>query len=680
MIETSRQPASQPLAAATVLPTACPLDCPDSCSLDATIAGGKLERLEGSRKNPVTAGYICSKVRNFGRHVYGPDRLLHPAVRIGGKGEGRFENVSWPEAYELMAAKIRQTVAEHGAEAILPFNYGGSNGLLTDGLLDARLFRRLGTSRLAHTICAAATSRAAVGLYGKMPGVAYDDYPQAKLIVIWGANPSGSGIHLVPFVLEALEKGARLVVIDPRRTQLAKKADIHLQLRPGTDLPLALAIHNWFFREGKADLAFLEQHATGVEVFRQKAAAWTIEAAAAECGLAAAQVEAFARLYAESSPAVLRCGWGQERNRNGGSSTAAILALPAVAGKFQRRAGGYTASNSGAWGFDSGKVIAAEEPATRLINMNRLGKVLAAEEDPVKLLFVYNANPLATVPDQVQVEKGLRREDLFTVVFDQVKTDTAFYADLLLPATTFLEHHDLKKGYGAYALQPVRPVIAPCGEAKPNLEVFRELIHRLGLNREGDLESPEELQQAFLGQGSIDEKGRQDFADNAIATPAGGRHPVQFVDSFPRTEGRKVHLHPPALEEEALGGLYVYKKDPASQETPLALISPAHAKAISSNLAQLIKKEAELEISPVDAHARGIQNGEEVRVWNALGEVRCKVKVTTDQRPGVVELPKGLWRRHTRNGMTSNALCPDGPTDLGDGAVFNDARVQVAKA
>jgi anaerobic selenocysteine-containing dehydrogenase len=670
---------SEPIQTSATLPTACPLDCPDSCSLDATVVGGRLEKLEGSRTNPVTAGYICSKVRNFGRHLYGPDRVLSPALRVGAKGEGRFRDISWPEAYELMAGKFRETVDKHGAEAILPFNYGGSNGLLTDGLMDSRLFRRLGTSRLAHTICAAATSRAAVGLYGKMPGVAYDDYPEAKLIVIWGANPSGSGIHLVPYVLEALERGARLVVIDPRRTQLAKKADIHLQLRPGTDLALALALHHWFFSEGKADLAFLAEHATGVEAFRQKAAAWTVAAAAEECGIAAAQVEAFARLYAESSPAVLRCGWGQERNRNGGSATAAILALPAVAGKFKVRAGGYTASNSGAWGFDSGQVIAAEEPATRLINMNRLGKVLAAEEDPVKLLFVYNANPLATVPDQVQVEKGLRREDLFTVVFDQVKTDTALYADLLLPATTFLEHHDLKKGYGAYALQPVRPVIAPCGEAKPNVEVFRELIHRLGLARPGDLETPEELQQAFLDQGSIDDQGRQDFAASAIATPAGGRHPVQFVDSFPRTPDRKLHLHPPALEQEAVGGLYVYKKDPASREAPLALISPAGSKTVSSSLAQLLKKEAELEMSPQDAAARGIRSGEEVRVWNELGEVRCKVKVTADQREGVVELPKGLWRRHTRNGATSNALCPDGPTDLGEGAVFNDARVEVAR-
>ncbi len=450
-----------------ILHTACPLDCPDSCSLDATVHEGRLESLEGSHTNPVTAGFICSKVRHFSRHLYGKERLLHPAVRVGAKGEGKFRDITWDEAYDLLEGQFRQTLEQHGGEAILPFNYGGSNGLLSDGLLDSRLFRRLGSSRLAHTVCAAATSRAATGLYGKMPGVAYEDYPKAKLIVLWGVNPSASGIHLVPYVLEALEQGAKLVVIDPRRTPLAKKAHLHLQLRPGTDLPVALAIHNWLFQNGHADQAFLAQHASGVEPFRERAAAWSLEAAAKECGVPEEQLEAFAQLYAESSPALLRCGWGQERNRNGGSATAAILALPAVAGKFAIRAGGYTASNSGAWGFDSEALVNAKEPATRLINMNHLGRVLESQENKVHLLFVYNANPVVTVPEQKRVEKGLKREDLFTVVFEQVMTDTAHYADLILPATTFLEHRDLKKAYGAYALQPVRPVVAPVGESKP---------------------------------------------------------------------------------------------------------------------------------------------------------------------------------------------------------------------
>lgn len=672
----SADPASADPASA-VLPTACPLDCPDSCSLDATVAGGRLVKLEGSRRNPVTAGYICSKVRNFGRHLYGPERLLQPAVRVGPKGSGQFRPVSWDQAYTLAAEKIRDTVARFGAPAVLPFNYGGSNGMLSDGMMDARLFRRLGASRLAHTVCAAAASRAAVGLYGKMPGVAYEDYPLAKLIVVWGANPSGSGIHIVPYILEALEQGARLVVIDPRRTPLAKKAHLHLQVRPGADLPLALALHRWLFAEGHADLAFLAEHTTGSEELRRKAEPWTFAAAAAESGVPEADLEAFAKLYAASSPAVIRCGWGLERNRNGGSATAAILALPAAAGKFGIPGGGYTASNSGAWKFDSGALIGDPEPSTRLVNMNHLGRVLAAQEDPVKLLFVYNANPLATIPDQVQVEQGLQREDLFTVVFEQVMTDTALYADLLLPATTFLEHHDLKKGYGAYAIQPVRPVLAPLGEAKSNLEVFAELIRRLGLERPGDLERPEELEKAFLAQKALDDPGRASYAAAAIAAPPTGLRPIQFGDSFPFTADRKAHLHPEALANEAVGGLYVYKKDPATAAAPLALISPASAKTVSSSLGQLIQKEAELEMSREDAAARGLQSGQEVRVHNHLGEVRCRLKISAEQRPGVVELPKGLWRRHTRNGMTSNALCGDGPTDLGDGAVFNDARVEV---
>ena len=667
-------------ATTTLLESACPLDCPDSCSLEIRVRDGKLEKLDGSHKNPVTAGYICSKVRQFGKHVYGEERLLRPALRVGPKGEGRFRDISWEEAYSLLVERFEKTREEHGGEAILPFNYGGSNGLLTDGLLDFRLFRRLGTSRLAHTVCAAATTRAAVGLYGKMPGVSYEDYPQAQLIVIWGANPSASGIHLVPYVLEALENGAKLVVIDPRRTALAKKAHLHLAIKPGTDLPLALALHNWLFSENRADLDFLAKHATGVEEFRQRAAAWTFESAAAECGIKAEQIEKFAKLYADTSPALLRCGWGQERNRNGGSATAAILALPAVAGKFGVPAGGYTASNSGAWAFQSDELIRAPEQTTRLINMNRLGRVLEQEgADAVRMLFVYNANPLATVPEQQRVEQGLRREDLFTVVFEQVMTDTALFADLLLPATTFLEHHDLKRAYGSYSLQPVRPVIAPCGEAKSNVEVFAELIRRLGLRQEGDLETAEDLQEAFLAQDTVSEEGREVFRQQGFAEPKSGRHPVQFIDVFPRTPDQKVQLFPPDLAAEAIGGLYVYKADPATYEMPLALISPASGKLISSTFGQLLKSEAELEMNPVDAHARGLENGAEVRVFNELGEVRCKLKITTDPRPGVVELAKGLWRRHTRNGATSNSLCHDGPTDLGDGAVFNDARVQVAR-
>jgi anaerobic selenocysteine-containing dehydrogenase len=351
-----------------------------------------------------------------------------------------------------------------GAEAILPYYYGGSNGLLTQNTNDAELWRRFGTSRLATTICAAPTGAANLGLYGKMAGVVYQDYPHAKLIILWGVNPSASGIHLIPFIKEAQAAGASLVVIDPRTTSLAKRADLHLAVRPGTDLPVALALHRAMFEEGHADRAFLDAHTHGAERLREAASPWTIERAAGEAGIDPAALRQLADLYVTSSPALVRCGWGLERNRNGGNAAAAVLALPSVGGKFGVRGGGFSMSNSLAFGLKSAAWIDTPEPATRLVNMNHLGRALLDYSDPpVQMLFVYNCNPLATAPDQNRVLQGLQREDLFTVVFEQVHTDTARFADVVLPATTFLEQYDIAKSYGPITLQLVRPVIEPCG-------------------------------------------------------------------------------------------------------------------------------------------------------------------------------------------------------------------------
>ncbi|HEX4954519.1 MAG TPA: molybdopterin-dependent oxidoreductase [Thermoanaerobaculia bacterium] len=659
--------------------TYCPLDCPDSCSLTVQIEDGRLTKLDGDHRNPVTAGFICTKVRHYPEHVYGPHRLRQPALREGAKGQGNFRPVSWDEALGRIAERIGEARHRWGGEAILPFFYGGSNGLLTQGAADARLFRRLGSSRLARTVCAAPTTRIASAFYGRMPGVAYPDFAEAKLIVIWGQNPSASSIHLVPYVLEAQKRGARLVVVDPRRIPLATKADLHLALRPGTDVAVALALHRHLFTSGAADRAFLSTHAHGAEELERRASPWTFERAAEVSGVPAADLEQLARLYAESSPALVRCGWGPERNRNGGSAVAAILALPAVGGKFGVVGGGYTMSNSGAWNLDASAAVAAAEPATRLINMNHLGRTLLEEEDPpVGVLFVYNANPLATLPDQERVRRGLAREDLFTVVFDAVHTDTARYADVLLPATTFLEHEDLSRGYGSYVAQRSRPVIEPVGEARPNHAVFLELVHRLGLYRPGDVEDLDGFARAALERNGRAEEIAASFAARGLAETDPVR-PVQMVNVFPRTSDGKIHLLPPELDREAPAGLYGYQSDPATEARPLALISPATSRTVSSTLGELDRRTIPLEMHPDDAAARGLTDGEVVRVWNELGEVRCLLKVSREVRPGVVFLPKGLWSHHTLNGLTSNALTPDTLTDVAGGACFNDARVEVGR-
>ncbi|NOT28873.1 MAG: molybdopterin-dependent oxidoreductase [Planctomycetes bacterium] len=654
----------------------CPLDCPDTCSLDVTVEEGRVTRIDGNHKNPLTEGYICGKVRAYAEHVYHPTRLLHPLVRELGskKGAASFRQASWDEALALIAARLRSLRDERGGESILPCYYGGSNGKFTQDSSDAALFRRLGASKMHRGLCAAATTAASVGLYGGMPGIPLPDYAHARLIVVWGTNPHATGIHFVPFVRRAQAAGAKLVVLDPRATKLALASDLHLALRPGTDLPLALALHRWLFETGRADLAFLARHARGADELRRRAAPWTIARAAEVCGLEPQVIERFARLYAETSPAALRCGWGPERNRNGCSAIAAILALPAVAGKFGVRGGGYTMSNGRA--FPLNPVVAEPEPATRTINSNQLGRALLEQRDPeIAALFVYNANPLATFPDQERVRRGLAREDLFTVVFDQVMTDSARFADVVLPATTFLEHAELRNGYGALALQYAEASIEPLGEARANYAVFAELIERLGLARPEDDFTPLGMLRTVVGS---DEAARA-LASDGIAFPPCGEHPVQFVDVFPRTSDQKIQLVPASLDAEGEQPLYAYRDDPADARHPLALISPATEKLISSSLGELLTRAQPLSIHPDDAQARGISEGDSVRIWNALGEVVTHAHLDPRLRPGVVQMNKGLWSHHTQNGATANALAPDTLTDRAGGACFNDARVEVAR-
>ena len=660
----------------TVVDTACPLDCPDSCSLAVTVGKGRIVRIDGSALNTPTAGYICAKVRKFGERVYGEARLQYPAVRTGRKGQGHFRRVSWDGAIELIAARMLEVRDQWGGEAILPFSYGGSNGLLTQDTLDAVLFRRFGASRLARTVCAAPTGAAAQALYGKMPSVTYEDYADARLIILWGVNPSASGIHLVPYVRDAQKSGARLVVIDPRSTPLARQADLHLSPRPGSDVAIAMAIHRYLFEAGFADAGFLAQHTKGADRLRARAAEWTFDRAADVSGVPEAAIQRLAEDYACTSPALIRCGWGVERNRNGGNAAMSILALPAVAGKFGVRGGGYSMSNSGAW--DIARPWLGPDAPTRIVNMNTLGRALLEYTDPpVKALFVYNCNPVATMPDQQRVLEGMAREDLFTVVFDQVMTDTAAFADVILPATTFLEAYDFARAYGPLSLQLVRPVIEPVGESRSNPDVFGDLARRLGLldgtEPENELDMLVQLFKSLPGS-----VGTQMEATGRAEPPCGFR-PVQFVDVMPKTFDQKIDLFPAALHAEAPLGLYSYQPDPATAQFPLTLISPSSDRTISSTLGELQRPPVSLLMHPADAASRALADKDPIRVFNELGEVQCAVKIESTIREGTVSLPKGLWRKSTWNQMTSNVLVPDSLTDIGAGACFNDARVQVAR-
>jgi anaerobic selenocysteine-containing dehydrogenase len=428
------------------------------------------------------------------------------------------------------------------------------------------------------------------------------------------------------------------------------------------------------FERGRADEQFLSTHTTGAAELRRAADAWTIQRAATEAGVPVRDLETLAEWYGTISPAVIRSGWGQERNQNGCSSTMAILALPAVAGKFGVRGGGYTMSNSKAWGIDQEALIDVPQTAKREVNMNELGKALTeTQATPVSVLFVYNCNPLATMPNQNLVRRGLERDDLFTVVYEQVMTDTAAYADVILPATTYFEHYDIAKGYGAYHLQVVQPVIAAVGEARPNHEVFRELGARLGLSEAGD----------EIGETGalIDALPRMPgplaaaLAEGQPAPAPGQGRPIQFVHVLPKTPDGLAHLYPATLA--ATGVLYRYQPNPGTSAYPLALISPASEHTISSTLGELRPGVARVKIHPDDAAPRSISEGDTVRIFNAQGEVHCEASVTPETRSGTLSLPKGLWARSTLNGSTATALAPDTLEAFSGGACFNDARVQI---
>lgn len=656
--------------------TNCPMDCPDTCALEVGVEGGRVSRIAGARDAGVTDGFICTKVARFARRVYHAERVLHPLRRVGAKGSGAFERVSWDDAIAEITQRFRQVRDRWGGEAILPYHYGGSNGLLTDECLDRLYFARLGASRLAKTVCAAPTTAVAVGMYGKMPGVAYEDYPRAKCILVWGMNPKASSIHLVPLLREAKRNGAYIAVIDPRRNFSRREIDLHLPVRPGTDLPLALGLIRRWVEMGALDRGFLDAHTVGAEALLVRAMEWPLERTAEVTGLPADDVERLAIHYAEAHPALIRCGWGVERNRNGGQAVAAILAMPALLGKFGVRGGGYTMSNSGAARAAVDGVLGHVPWETRIINMNHLGRCLNDPPDPpIKALFVYNSNPAVTVPDQNAVLRGLAREDLFTVVLDQVKTDTAAHGDVVLPATTFLEHWDLRVSYGNYVVAGVRPVIAPSGEARSNAEVFGALGRAMGWRDAPFAWDGAELLARVaptvqLGARSGDAERFREGGWQRFDFP--GETPVQFETVHPRTPDAKVDLTPAPLGPRP----YVYEPV-ADARFPLALISPGSSRMISSSLGEYNYPELTVTVNPADAASRGIGDRQMVRVFNDLGEVRCRARVSDVIRRGAVSMPKGAWRRASANGRTSTALCPDHVNVVGGGACFNDALVEI---
>jgi anaerobic selenocysteine-containing dehydrogenase len=667
----------------------CPLDCPDTCSLTVTVEDAKIVQIRGSRANPYTDGVLCAKVpKAYPEFVHGERRLRTPLRRIGGRGEGRFAPISWDEALDIIHERISAVIAEHGPQAVLPLNYGGPHGLLAAGSMDLRFFHRMGASLLDRKpLCGGIRTEAWVGTLGTVAGIRPEQVEHSKLIVAWGNNVTWSNLHLTPIINRARRAGAKVVVVDPRRIKIAEQADLHLALRPGTDVVLAWAVAAELERRGALDRAFIERWVSGFEEFMALARPWTIERAAETCGLAVADVARFAEWYATLAPAAISVGNGLERNRNGGSGIRAIFALPALAGKFGVAGGGLVNGASFAFPKTPAKLQRPDlvPPGTRTINIVDVGTHLTEPtlSPPIKAMIIYTHNPVVVHPDQNRMRRGLEREDVFLAGIEVAMTDSMRYCDVVLPACTHFEHDDIFAAYGQHWLQRAEPVIPPQGQALSNMEIFRRLAARFGYTeacfRATDLELIDDaIDGADARLGGVSPSRLP--TDRALAMTVKGEDAMLFKNVFPNTASGKVELVSPYLEKKYGARLPSYRT--LSSTFPLTLITPASDQRITSTFGGTTSNDGipPLEIHPDDARPRGLRDGQQVRVWNELGEVQLPLRITTDVPRGVVSSLKGAWFRTSDNLQTVSALAPATHADLCGGACYNDARVDVAPA
>jgi anaerobic selenocysteine-containing dehydrogenase len=636
------------------LTTSCPLDCPDTCTLSVTVENGRLTAVDAAPGNPLTQGFICQKVSRHAQRVYAPERVLTPLVRTGRKGDAEFRTATWDEALDLVVERIERAIAEDGPASVVPWIYSSSAPALQTVLV-SRFFAMLGASEVDDTICAATQGKAWDEMFGEMLSADPLDVVHARLVVVWGANPAVSNTHFPPLVRRAQQDGARLVVVDPRRTPMAKRADVHLAPRPGTDVALALGIARELGSTKRLDHAFLAEHALGIDAFLAAAEPWTLPRAAQVSGVDEASIASFVELLSQVRPAYFRVGWGLERTRNGGSACAAVFALPVLTGQFGTLGAGILASTASGSALTYRRVDTPEAP--RVLNMNHLGRYLtgASIDPPVRVLFVIGANPAVSAPEQQLVLEGLAREDVFTIVHEQVLTDTARYADVVLPATTHFEVADVTRSYGSFTRHTMPAVIERVGESRTNNELAAALAARAGFD--ADLFPP------ALG-------GSAQRAVGAEVTRAEGTT-VQFRDTFP--DGGRVRL-------AGIDEIDVPRYQPLASRYPLQLISPASPRTINSMFGEFQGPDPVLRMSPSDAHERDLSDGDAVRVFNGRAELVTILVVDPDLIPAVVTMPKGLWRRSIAGGLTANAFAPDALSDLAGGACFNDARVEVERA
>jgi anaerobic selenocysteine-containing dehydrogenase len=658
-----------------------------------TVEQGRATRIAGDPDHPVTQGFLCTKVSKYLERTYHEDRLQSPQIRVGNKGEGRFRRATWDEALEYIAENLQRIIDEDGPQAILPYSYAGTMGLIQGEGMDRRFFHRIGASLLDRTICASAGAEALNVTYGTRMAPDPQDIVHAKLILLWGTNTLTSNPHLWPFVREAKKNGAKTICIDPLRTRTAAASDEHIAIRPGTDAALALSMMHVLFRDELHDLAYLSEMTIGWEELRERVLRDYAPARVAEiCRLDMATIESLAHRYAEARPSFIRLNYGLQRHAGGGSAVRAISLLPAITGAWNDVGGGAMLSTSGTFSKLDTKSLHRPDlihPGTRTINMSRLGEALTQIGDPpVKAMICYNSNPAAVAPDRENVLVGLRREDLFTVVLEHFQTDTADYADVLLPATTQLEHEDLHKAYGHTYVMFNAQSIEPVGESLPNSEIFRRLAAKMNLDFPELQESDEEMMRATLRpmpftfeelreQGSIRlqiPSPHLPYARGATLPTPSGKIEIASQKAVVHGLDRLPEYVPPYESEE---------RDPAlAKRFPLALISPpAHSFLNSTfvNVASLRRAAGKptLEIHAADAAARQISEGQRVSIFNDRGAFTAEAVITDRVRPGVVSAPSVWWAKLTEDHTNANHTTSQKLTDIGGGATFYDNLVEV---
>lgn len=667
---------------------ACPHDCPDTCSLVTTVVNGVATRVQGNAQHPMTGGVLCAKVSKYTERTYHPERVLTPLRRSGPKGSGQFEPVSWDEALADIAQRLYH-IAQRNPEAILPYSYAGTMGRVQGESMDRRFFHQLGASLLDRTICASAGSTALQHTYGGKLGMRVEFFAESKLILIWGSNSIGSNLHFWRIAQEAKRNGAKLICIDPRKSETADKCHAHLQLLPGTDAALALALMHELIRNDWLDHDYIAEHTLGWEQLKAKALEWPPERAAQVCGLPVEQIVQLARDYGTTKPAAIRLNYGVQRTRGGGNAVRAVACLPALVGAWRHRAGGLLLSSSSHAPLNAARLHMPQllgERRPRIINMSTMGDALLQAQPAIEALVVYNSNPVAVAPDSAKVVKGFAREDLFTVVLEHFMTDTADYADYVLPATTQLEHWDIHSSYGHTDVLLNQPAIAPLGQAKSNAQIFRELAAHMAAWEpafaaphfqdsdealchqalEGSCISFDDLLMQGFAQQDLPEAP---FAEGGFPTPSGK---CEFVSS--------------ALEQMGISAVpdYLPNYEQPSADYPLAMISPPARNFLNSTFVNVktlrhIEGRPVLEMHPQDAAARGIADGDAVRVFNARGEHLCHASINGRARAGVVVGLGIWWRKDGMNGTNVNELTHQQLTDMGRAPAFYDCAVQVAR-